>query len=93
MAERAPTAERGTRGTGRRGLIAGAAALAAAGLAKAATPITVEAADGGALILGRSNTAQSATWISRDTAGDGTGTNCLIAISADTNGNGFLGYG
>src|SRR5215210_979797 len=92
MAEQVQQVERSAKVSGRRGLIAGAA-LAAAGLAKAVTPGKAEANDNGALLLGNSNTAQSATWISRDTAGDGAGTNCLIAISNDTNGNGFLGYG
>ena len=77
---------------GRRGLLAGAVALVAvATQALAAKPAL--AADNQPLIMGQSNPSASSTWVTRDTAGDGTGTSYLYAISADTNGSGFVGYG
>src|SRR3954451_7203085 len=77
---------------GRRGLLAGAVALAAAGVTQALSTRAGQAAGGEGLIRGQTNTSASSTWATRDTPGDGAGTNCLIAIPADTNGNGFLGY-
>ena len=88
-----PKAAGAARQMGRRGLLAGAVALAAAAATQALAAKPALAADNQPLIMGQSNPSASSTWVTRDTAGDGTGTSYLYAISADTNGSGFVGYG
>ncbi|HLH21988.1 MAG TPA: hypothetical protein VK066_05670 [Chloroflexota bacterium] len=81
---------RAGRGVARRGVLAGVAAIVAGWLAKASERVA-QAADGGNLIIGQTNTSTNTTYLNRNGSTLSTGTNVGLIVNNDGASDGIRG--